>query len=376
MDNTAPAGSYTLSNTGIVTSGTVTITVTGTDSNSGMKQITKPDNTVSAGASTTYAVSKNGTYTFVLADNAGNTAAYTVTVNNIFTTSFNYIMAIPANNLNYTIDLPVTGMPAGTTFTYNFLADWGDGKTSTVTSQASAAKTHAYAAAGNYTVKIYGIAQGGIRFTNEARLKQLLNQYPSAMNVTQTDFTDFFDCLTVSSGLTGSIPAGLFDYTPNAASFNSTFKGCSGLTGAIPAGLFNNTPNVTNFNITFSECSGLTSIPAGLFDKTTAVTSFYATFDCCSGLTSIPAGLFNNTPNVTTFYDTFGGCSGLTSIPAGLFDKTLKVTNFGCTFAYCSKLTGTAPTLWTRTTAGLSGSMCFTSCTKLTNYASIPAGWK
>lgn len=43
---------------------------------------------------------------------------------------------------------------------YNFIVDWGDATTSTITSYTDAAKTHTYAAAGTYTVKIKGTLEG------------------------------------------------------------------------------------------------------------------------------------------------------------------------------------------------------------------------
>ena len=189
--------------------------------------------------------------------------------------SFNYIMAIPSDNLTYTIDLPIGS------FSYDFSVDWGDETTSTVASQADVNKTHTYTAAGNYTVKITGIAQGGIRFTSETRLSQLLTPYPNSMNITQTDFSSFFDGCT---GLTGPIPTGLFDFTPNITTFERTFGGCSNITGSIPAGLFNKTTKVTTFRQTFTGCRKITAIPSGLFDYTLDVTSFNNTFNSCQRL--------------------------------------------------------------------------------------------
>ena len=81
-DETAPTGSHS-TNPSDWTNGNVTITVTATDSVSGVKRIKKPDGNYVSSASTTYTVTANGTYTFVLEDNVGNTRNYTVTINNI-----------------------------------------------------------------------------------------------------------------------------------------------------------------------------------------------------------------------------------------------------------------------------------------------------
>lgn len=81
-DETAPTGSHS-TNPSDWTNGNVTITVTATDSVSGVKRIKKPDGNYVSSASTTYTVTANGSYTFVLEDNVGNTRNYTVTINNI-----------------------------------------------------------------------------------------------------------------------------------------------------------------------------------------------------------------------------------------------------------------------------------------------------
>jgi hypothetical protein len=81
-DITPPTGSYTLSKS-TWTCGNVTITVTATDSGSGVKTVTAPDGTVTNGYIASYTVTSNGTYNFALTDYAGNSCTYPVTVSNI-----------------------------------------------------------------------------------------------------------------------------------------------------------------------------------------------------------------------------------------------------------------------------------------------------
>lgn len=81
-DTTPPAGSYTLSPSSI-TDGNVVISVTASDAGSGVKSITLPDGTVVSGSSATCTAMDNGTYSFILMDNDGNTAIYPVVVSNI-----------------------------------------------------------------------------------------------------------------------------------------------------------------------------------------------------------------------------------------------------------------------------------------------------
>ena len=82
VDITAPSGTYTLS-TIASTAGPVTIYFNAADDGSGIKSITLPDNTIVFASSATYTVSANGTYKFIVTDNAGNTAPISVPVTNI-----------------------------------------------------------------------------------------------------------------------------------------------------------------------------------------------------------------------------------------------------------------------------------------------------
>lgn len=105
-DTTPPIGGYNLSTTAWTT-GNVTINVTATDAQSGVKSITTPDGTTVAGPTCSYKVSGNGTYNFVLTDNAGNTCTYPVTVSNIDrSVSVSYTSSVA-----YTVDPDNTGSP-------------------------------------------------------------------------------------------------------------------------------------------------------------------------------------------------------------------------------------------------------------------------
>lgn len=81
-DVTAPTGTHSINPTNWI-NGDVTITLNTTDDMSGVKRIKKPDGSYTYSVSTIYVVPANGSYTFVLEDNVGNTRNYTVTINNI-----------------------------------------------------------------------------------------------------------------------------------------------------------------------------------------------------------------------------------------------------------------------------------------------------
>ena len=85
IDTTAPTGNLTQTPTSW-TSGNVMLNLTGVaDSGSGVKNIKLPNGTFVTGTTASQSVSSNGTYSFVIEDNAGNTTTKSITVSNIDT---------------------------------------------------------------------------------------------------------------------------------------------------------------------------------------------------------------------------------------------------------------------------------------------------
>ena len=110
-DQTAPTGTYTLSTTA-PTSGTVTISFTATDDNSGVKSIILPDGSIVTSSTVTYTVSANGIYNFTIIDNAGNARTVPVTVTNISSSSNLTVIPvniIASNGSSVTIIINVSG---------------------------------------------------------------------------------------------------------------------------------------------------------------------------------------------------------------------------------------------------------------------------
>lgn len=105
-DTTPPTGSYNLS-TSNWTTGNVTINVTATDTQSGVKSITTPDGTVVNDNTCSYTATGNGTYAFTFTDNAGNTCTYPVTVSNIDRS----VNVSYTSSVTYTVDPNNIGSP-------------------------------------------------------------------------------------------------------------------------------------------------------------------------------------------------------------------------------------------------------------------------
>jgi surface protein len=116
-------------------------------------------------------------------------------------------------------------LPLVSTGTYNFVVDWGDGTTSTITTWNAAATTHTYATAGTYTIKIKGVCTGW-QFNNGGdRLKILSISSWGKMKLGTTQGSYFYGCSNLNlSGVTD-----ILDLT-GTTSLVSCFFNCTSLT--------------------------------------------------------------------------------------------------------------------------------------------------
>ena len=243
--------------------------------------------------------------------------------------------------------------------------DWGDGVVTRYTT--TGIKSHTYALAGTYRVRVSGsMTAGNIR-------QDSTGTYANAPKVKAT---------SAIKGITGLL------------NFSFTFYGCTGLT-SLPTDLFryNTAVSTSGFFQTFYGCTGLTVLPTDLFRYNTAVSTsgFYYIFNGCTGLTSLPTDLFRYNTAVSTegFYSTFYGCGKL-QLNSWIFFATgeegtrflNRVSDFTSCFRFTGAFTGTkgtAPALWdcsfgTQTPVTTD---CFTghSTDSVDNYASIPTAW-
>lgn len=127
-------------------------------------------------------------------------------------------------------------LPLEATGTYNFVVDWGDGQTNTITVWNQAETTHTYASAGIYTIKIYGTLSG-FAFANTGDRLKLLEIVNGGDNF-------------------------------NVGSSGGQFYGCANLTSIKNL----NTSNVNNMTAFFRAC---TNLNCALDLNTSIVTTFY-----------------------------------------------------------------------------------------------------
>ena len=292
---------------------------------------------------------------------------------------------IPSDSAQvYPFVFKVTTTAANTVFTCplsdygsltpNLNIDWGDGTSSgLITSSTSASRIKTYAAAGTYTVTIYGFMPG-FTVNNNSAIRNLITELVQ-WGIVGLRTINFYGCGNLTSIPGSGTLSGVGGYTGLAevVSFNSAFQATK--LSSIPSDLFDYSPNATTFTDTFSN-TPITSIPSGLFDTNVNATSFASCFFGCTSLNSVPLTLFDLNVNVISFLSTFRNCYSITE-PLQ-FTYNTSVTTFANVYNMATSsnaMTGTAPELWNRVPAP-SGTDAFRNCLNLSNYASIPTIWK
>lgn len=263
----------------------------------------------------------------------------------------------------------------------DFVVDWGDGTVEPIPRTDTTLETipHTYDTAGEYTIRIGGVATG----------------YSSSATTPAISFASNSKIIGISGSLGFVFPT-LPDKTQ--PSFYQTFYYNYNLSGALPKYLFakvSGAPAGSMFYKTFYNCSKIEELPEGLFgelDGVPASSMFYQTFFNCNKLKSIPKKLFGNLygrPAISMFYGTFQECTGLTGqIPLGLFggfENYYRTSMFGYTFYNCSGLTGPSARMpdgtflydyFTTGSGYYQMSKMYYNCTGLSDYADIPAASK
>lgn len=177
--------------------------------------------------------------------------------------------------------------------------DWGD--TSSNTYNTTGQKTHTYASAGTYTVKISGSfssngnIQLGANAGNKFRLKgtAAIPNIPGLTNLSKV----FYNC----SGIDSSIPEDLFSYVEAISSLNRCFMN-STFRGLIPAGLLDNAGDCTDLYSFMKNIAVDGPIPDDLFKYLVNCTRAEGCFAYSSGLSGVvPADLLRYMINCTNF---------------------------------------------------------------------------
>lgn len=335
----------------------------------------------------------------------------------------------------FTLEITLTtDTEAGRTFTlptvnvgtFNYLVNWGDGTSNTITTFDSANRIHIYATTGRKVIEIRGECPSMRVFSDadKPKVTNILYWGDSAVfggfrDLGSSDNTGlFFNCVNLKSTGKGKIIA-----KAELTKLIGLFRGCNNVSfTTITPNLFDNCTELAalGFLSIFRDCSNLTSIPNNIFNKNTKLSTdaFTNAFYNCTNLSGfIPLGLFDNNLLVTSFAFMFFNCSNLEFIPINLFRNNIAVTSFRGCFQNCNKIQinknifyadgeqgtrflnktvsfqntfsrnsftgvqGTAPDLWVCNfgTGTPTKTNCFSgngnSLTSLTNYTDIPSDW-
>ncbi len=285
---------------------------------------------------------------------------------------FPFVFKITTTTANTVFTVPLVDFGL---LTPSLTISWGDGTSSPlITSSSSPDRIHTYASAGTYVITISGFMPG-FSVNNNAGIRNLITELVQ-WGIVGLRIINFNGCQNLTSipgsGALGDV--GGYTGLAEVVSFNSFFQATR--LSSIPADLFDYSPNATTFSNTFASVLTLTSVPTGLFDNVPQATTFASCFFACTSLTSVPSTLFDQNVNATNFSGTFRNCRALTNVLQ--FTNNINALIFNNCYNMSSTtnaLTGTAPELWNRTPTP-SGTDCFNNCINLTNFASIPANFK
>lgn len=289
-----------------------------------------------------------------------------------------------AGGVVYPFKIKVTTTVSNTVFTLplvdygsvtpNISVNWGDGNNTTINSSTSPNRIHTYISAGTYEITISGLMPG-FRVDNNSSIRNLITEIVQWGTVGLRTI-NFYGCANLTSIPGSASLSGVGGYTglEYVSSFASFMRGTK--ITSIPADIFDYSPNATTFTDTFSSITTLTTVPSGLFDNVTQATTFASCFFACTNLTSVPTDLFDQNTLVVNFSSTFRNCRALTNVLQFTYNTQVTIFNNIYNMSSTSNaLTGTAPSLWTRTPTP-SGTGAFYNCIGLSNYASIPSNWK
>ena len=179
---------------------------------------------------------------------------YKYVVSNAFVSSWNTANTSTGSSTSTQVKLPLVS-----TGTYNFIVNWGDGNSDTITAWNAAATTHTYASSGTYTITITGTCTGW-RFNNTGdRLKILsISSWGSLkLGTVATQDGYFFGCANLSLSSVSDV----LNLT-GTNGFTSIFRSCTALTTINRINEWD-TSGVYYFNNAFMFCTNFNSYIGG-----------------------------------------------------------------------------------------------------------------
>jgi hypothetical protein len=286
---------------------------------------------------------------------------------------FPFVFKITTTTANTVFTTPLVDYGG---LTPSVIISWGDGGANSplITSSTSVDRIHTFVTPGTYTITISGFMPG-FRVDNNSSIRNLITELVQ-WGIVGLRTVNFYGCVNLTAIPGSGSLSGVGGYTGLAevVSFASFMRGTR--INSIPADIFDYSPNATTFTDSFSSITTITTVPSGLFDNVPNATTFASCFFACTALTSVPSTLFDTNTLAVNFSSTFRNCRALTNVLQ--FTYNTNVTIFNNIYNMSSSanaLTGTAPEIWNRVPTP-SGTDAFNNCFGLSNYASIPVNFK
>ena len=247
----------------------------------------------------------------------------------------------------------VVSLPLVTGDTYHLFVDWGDGTTiQTISSATDPNSNHTYAAAGTYTVTLWGHADAFNfqSYGTPTKIIEVINLGDLGWINLNGAFSNCTNLTTFAGGKTSSVTdmSNMFLNTPALINLDVSSL---------------DTSKVTTMSGMFQSASAVTSLNLSHFN-TTNVTNMYAMFSSNTSLTSLDLSSFN-TSNVTNMSSMFDATSQLTTLNLANFD-TSSVNNMQWMFANMTNLASLNVSSFT-TSAVTNMTFMFANSTSLTN---------
>ena len=241
-----------------------------------------------------------------------------------------------SNAFIFTIDTTLgTGssfnLPLRSGYNYDFVVDWGDGNTNTVTSFDDVNKTHTYATGGEYQISITGLCESWYFNNGGDKLKLIsIDQWGN------TGFRNMQNAFMGCTNLT-SIYDNNNTWSSNVVDMSGMFFQCGNLTYVN----INNwdVSNVTNMREVFYGCSSLKTLDVSNWDVSN-VNTMYRMFQDCSSLKTLDVSNWD-VSNVYLMYGMFWSCSSLTTLDVSSWNvrNVTRDNGMGSVFQGCSSLT-------------------------------------
>ena len=244
-------------------------------------------------------------------------------------------------------------LPLRSGYNYDFVVDWGDGNTNTITSYNQTEKLHTYSTGGVYTISITGLCEAWYFDDEGDKLKLTSIEQWGNTGFVNMGYA-FYGCsnLTIVNDTNGT-------WCSSVTNMNGMFYGCSSLTTLDVSNW--DVSNVSGMSIMFYGCSSLTTLDVSNWDVY-SVSDMTSMFDNCSLLATLDVSNWD-VSNVIHMSGMFYNCSPLTTLDVSNWDVS-NVTNMTSMFRGCTSLTTLDVTNWDVTSVTNMNSMFF-GCSSL-----------